>query len=260
MNGDQFPLELALSGYLVRWYEGLYPDTRALQEFVGRGVARAIKLAPGRMVDEAEKILQSYQRDENAAKGQNAKLPLVAIAMAKDYMLTTADWGGRQVSRRLVRIEEGGSVYGYRQAMYDVRAQVVIFAAEKQTARSLAAQLALFIGDVKNRRFTAMHRFGQYQVPMPVMLETPDVDFVEVKTEQNTITILAGDLNLKALIPYFDAPRDGEESDGTTNDPQGYPVAVEVGVLDLNTNAQIVVSGQRPGLSVINETALSIEE
>lgn len=258
MNGDQFPLELALSGYLARWYASLYPDTRAMQEFTARGLARSIKLAPGRMVDEAESILKSYQRDENAPKGKNALLPLVAIALAKDYMLTTADWGGRQVSRRMIRLEEGGSVYGYRQAMHDVRAQVVIFAAEKQTARSLAAQLALFIGDVANRRFTATHTFGQYSVAMPVMLETPDVDFAEVKTDQNNITILAGDLNLKALIPYFDAPREGEANDGTINDPPGYQVVVEVGVLDQNTDTSIITTGVGPGLTVVSGTTLNI--
>jgi hypothetical protein len=46
------------------------------------------------------------------------------------------------------------------------------------------------------------------------------------------VTILAIDLTLKAEVPLFDAPKEGEYNDGKgvpgTDDPAGYPVVVQV--------------------------------
>lgn len=237
MTGDQLPLKTALSEYLGRWYKSLYGDTKAVKEFTERGFAHCVQWAPGRLVDQAEEILKSYQKNDNAPQGRNTLFPFVAIGMARDFTPMGADWGGRMVGRRMIRIEESGSIYGYRQAMHEVRAQIVIFAADVDSAKSLAAQLCLFTGVPENRRFKAKHTFGQYTVEMPAVLETPDPLFMNIQTEQKNITILAGDLTLKAQIPYFDAPKAGEPNDGTTNNPPGYPGLTEIVVSDLNTAA-----------------------
>lgn len=232
MNGDQFPLKTAFALYLKRWYDTLYADTKSVQEYIQRGFAHGCQWVPARMVDSAESMLAAYQKNDNAPQGRNTLLPVVLVGMAKDYIPMGADWGGRQLGRRLVQIEEGGSVYGYRQAMGEKRAQVVIIAADEATANSLAAQFSLYVGEIPNRRFAAVHEFGQYKPEMPVLIETPDIMFVNVATNQNNITILAADLNLKFQIPYFDAPKPGEPNDGTTNNPPGYPVVESVQVFN----------------------------
>lgn len=232
LNGDQFPLKTAISKYMRRWYDLLYPDTKSVQEYVARGFAHGCQWVPGRMVDQAEDMLKAYQKNDNAPQGRNTLLPVVLVGMSKDYTPMGADWGGRQLGRQLIRIEEEGSVYGYRQAMHEKRVQIVIFAADEATANSLAAQFSLFIGDIPNRRFQAVHEFGQYKVAMPVVIETPDIIFMEVKTEQKNITILAADINLKAQIPYFDAPKVGEPNDGSNRNPPGYQVVEQVSVID----------------------------
>lgn len=236
MDGDQFPLKVAFSEYLGRWYRSLYGDTKAVQEFTLRGFAHCVQWAPGRLVDQAEEILKAYQKNDNAPQGRNTLLPFVAVGMARDFTPMGGDWGGRMVGRRMVAIEPGGSTYGYRQAQHEVRAQVVIFAADVDSAKSLAAQFCLFTGVPENRRFKAKHTFGQYEVEMPAVLEMPDPIFMNVQTEQKNITILAGDLTLKAQIPYFDAPKPGDPNDGTTNNPPGYPILSEVVVTDVAVN------------------------
>lgn len=244
MNGDFFPLKLAFSEYMNRWYSGLYPDTNAVREFVERGSARSVVWAPDRMVDQIEDMLKAYQKNSNTVEpgdvspGKNALFPIVVMSMARDYTPTGADMGGRQVGRRLVQLVEGGSVYGYRQAMGDIRVQVVIMAAESASARSLAAQFSLFVGEIPNRRFKVKHTFGQYTLEMPCLLESPDILFASVASEYPNMTILAADLTLKASIPYVDAPKAGEPNDGTTNNPPGYPMVANVVSLDENVLVQ----------------------
>lgn len=231
MNGSFHDLKVAFGQYVGRFYAGLYPDTPALKEFTERGLVKSIVWAPGRMVDEVEKQLQAYQKNDNRKPGdppqpgRNALFPVMVLAMSKDYVPTGGDFGGRQVHRQLVALEarDGASVYGYRQAMGDIRVQVVIMAAETGSAQSLAAQFSLFVGQVPNRRFRVLSKWGQYTLDMPCMLETPDIMFSKIDPENQGMTILAADLTLKAVLPYLDAPAPGEDNDGTANDPPGYP-------------------------------------
>lgn len=227
-SGDFNPLKEAFGSYLGSWYQGLYGDTASVKEFLARGFARSVLWAPGRMVDAVEEMLKSYQRNSNGDKGANSLLPVVFIALAKDYTPTPGDMGGKQVERELVQIEEGGSYYGYRQAMMDKRAQIAIVTADPMSADSLAAQMGLFLGSIPNRRFYASHTWGQYTFDMPVTIETPDVTFNKVDTESKNLTILVCDLVLRGAIPYLDAPGDGEDNDGTSNNPPGYPTLQQI--------------------------------
>lgn len=229
--GDLFPPKLAFAEYMARWYQTVYGDTRATEEFAQRGAGKAIKLVSGRMIDDVQAMLESYQRDQQDEHGKNSKLPIVFVALARDYTTTGGDWGGRQVSRRMVRLEDtaSASVYGLRLAMHDVRAQVVVMAADEGSARSLAAQLGLFVGDIANRRFIARHEFGQYTIPAPIVIENPDLMFGSAGTSK-TMTILLADLTLKVSTPYLDAPKPGEENDGSTNNPPGYRTVTDVSV------------------------------
>lgn len=251
MNGDLFPVREGYAKWLGRFYEGLYPDTPALQEYVARGLSRSIVYAPGRMVDQVDDMLKSYQKNRNQSggtpvvPGANALFPIIVVAIAKDYIPTGGDFGGRQVGRRLVRLtdEDDASVYGYRQAMGDLRTQVVIMAAEQMTANSLAAQFALWVGEIQNRRFPVQHTFGQYTVQMPCMIETPDIAFQRIESENRNMSILAADVTLKIVLPYFDAPKEGEPNDGSGRNPPGYPVVEHINVEDRNqgVHAQVRV-------------------
>lgn len=246
MNGDLFPIKQAFGEFMSRWYATLYGDTQAVAEFAARGMGKCVKLVPGRMVDDVQSMLASYQRDQQGPHGSNALLPIVLVAMARDYTTTGGDWAGRQAQRQLVCLsdEPGASIYGYRQAMHDVRTQLAIIAAEEMSARSLAAQFGLFLGDQGgNRRFYAQHTWGQYTKDLPVMIENPDIMF-SVAGQSKTMTVLVADITLKALIPYFDAPKEGEDNDGTTNNPPGYPRV---------TSVTIALEGASEGLTVTED-------
>ena len=233
MNGDVFPLKAAISRYMHDFYNRLYPDTPAMQEFTGRGIERSVMWVPGRMIDAAEDMLAAYQRNDNSnTPNAGARLPVILCAMSKDFIPTSGSDGGRQVSRQLVSFtdEPDASVYGYRQAMGDVRVQVVICAPEEATAKSLAAQFSMWVADYANRYLTTQHKFGQYTIELSNILETPDILFQNVATDRKNMTMLAADITIKSLMPYFDAPRVGEPNDGTDRNPPGYPVVTGVNV------------------------------
>ncbi len=235
MNGDFHDIKAGLAEYMARWYAGLYADTPALAEYTARGLGRSVMFAADRMVDAAEDMLASYRKNNNeGSPGANSLFPVVLVGIAKDYMPTGGDWGGQHTQRRLVAItdEVDASCYGYRQSMADLRAQIVIFAADSNTARSIASQLVLFASQNKNRRFTYAHKFGQYELAMPVMIENPDLLFSNIPVGDERCTCFACDLTLKVTIPYLDAPRDGELNDGSGRNPPGYPLVGQVNVID----------------------------
>lgn len=249
MTDHSLCLKTAFGQYMGRFYAGLCPDTPAMEAYVDRGLTKSIVLAPGRMIDSVEEMLKAYQKNENNRPGEayrpgaNALFPIMIVAVAKDYIPTGGDFGGKQVGRRLVALEDGAgaSVYGYRQAMGDVRAQVAVMSAEDATARSLAVQFSLFIGEVKNRRFPVTFPWHSYELEMTCMLETPDIIFSKVDPENQSMTILVADITLKAVFPYLDAPRAGEDNDGSTNVPPGYPLVEQINCLNQVTGDVRVV-------------------
>lgn len=248
MNGILYPVKHALGAYMVRWYEGVYPDTNALSEFISRGADKAMTFVPARMVDAVEDMLKSYQKNNTSGvAGANALFPVVFVGMAKDYTPSGAETGARQMGRQMVALsaEPGSSVYGYRQAMGDVRVQVAILAADALSGESLAAQFSLFIGEVKNRRFSVPYVWGQYSFSMPCVLESPDILFSNVAADSQGMTILVADLTLKMTLPFLDAPKDGEDNDGSTNNPPGYPLVDQINVHNMTSlvNAEVTEAG-----------------
>ena len=248
MDGITFPVKAAFSGYMTRWYNGsVYGDTPAVKEFLQRGLARSMMWAPARMVDAAEDMLAAYRKNENGPKGANSLLPVVLVAMAKDYNPTGSDMGGHQVRRQLIAFDEGpdASMYGYRQAEGDVRTQVLIMAGDEPSAKSLAAQFSWYVAQLGNRRFKVQHTFGQYSFELSATVETPEITFMAVANEQKNLTMLVADLTIRTLFPFLDAPMDGQPNDGSTNNPPGYPRLQQIDSVDevVKTHGQITEDG-----------------
>lgn len=232
LNGSFDQIKIGFAQYMHRWFKGIYPDyvdTKGVRAFLERPFSQGVQWAPSRMLDAAEEMLSAYQKNKNGPDGQSTLFPVVLMAIDDNFLTTGSDWGGQQVGRRLVAIEEGGSWYGYKHVMQDRRVQVVIIASEAGTAQSLAAQLTSFVAEPHNRYLDAPYAFGQYRVSMPITLESNRIDWMDVKNDVKNIKILAADFTLKCTIPYFDAPRQGEPNDGSTNVPPGFP---RVGVVE----------------------------
>ncbi len=230
------PVKVALAEYLGRFYASLVPGTRGMSEFCARGLEKSIAWAPGRMIDAAEEMLDSWQRnDTDSAATQPAKLPVMLVAMSKDTSPTDRSYTRNAADPEYITFpcDPKARAFKVRTFAADIRAQLVIFAHDEPTARSIAAQFMLFADTFVNRRMVSSWRFAGMEHYWPVMLESPAVPAMSIQTDAKNITMLAMDLTLKATVPLYQAPKVGEPNDGkgdpaNPEDPAGYPLVVEV--------------------------------
>ena len=231
-------VKVGFGEYMGGFYSTLVPTTKSMYEFIARGLARSIVWAPSGMVDAAEDMLSSWQRnDTDSAATKPAKLPVIIVAMARDYTPTGRDFT-RQITESMPVVIPGDAKerhFGLRTIAGDIRAQVAIFADNEPTARSIAAQFCLFLDAMPNRRFHAQYTFAGATTDWPVQIESPDSPVVSVQTGLKNVVIMVVDLTLKAEIPLFDAPNPGDlNNDGKgvpgTIDPPGYKALAEVGI------------------------------
>lgn len=207
------PVRDAFGGYMVGFFNGLLPTTKALQEYVLREPEKALMWAPARMVDAAEEMLASYQRnDNNDGPTRPAQLPVIIVAMAKDYTATGRDYTTQIADPVHIAFpdDERERAFKLQTIAVDIRAQIAIFAQEPETAKSLAGQFSLYIDSPVNRRFASRWLFNNFESFWPVQIEAPDVLAISVATDAKNLTMLAIDLTLKATIPLFRGPGEDE--------------------------------------------------
>ncbi|MFZ4504580.1 MAG: hypothetical protein ACOYM1_11585 [Methylovulum sp.] len=236
------PIKLGLSEYLSHYYNGLSATTKPLHEYTQRGLSKSIVWTPGRMIDSAEEMLAAWQRnDSDDAPSHPQKLPIILVAMAKDYVPSGRDYTRQVAERQMIIIPEDPKerLFGLRTIAADIRVQLAIFAADEPTARSLAAQFCLYIDVLPNRTFWASHRFAGLDLEWPIQLESSDAPAMVIPNEAKNLTILALDITLRSSLPLFDNPKDDDPNDGkgTTGDPEdphGYPTVQVVDLIDLS--------------------------
>ena len=228
-------VETAFRQYLIGFYQSLVPTTKYLDEYVARGADKSIAWAPSRLVDKAEEMLAAWQRNDTyPGDTKPYQLPVMIAGMSRDYVPTPRDFA-RQTADPVFAIipnDPKERLFKIKKLHADIRAQVAIFAPEIQTAKSIAAQLDLFLDSVEHRRFFWTHEFAGTANDWPVQIETPEVLISSVETGNNNLVILVADLTLRTTVPIVTAPKPGEPNDGKgvpgTDDPAGYPVVIQV--------------------------------
>jgi hypothetical protein len=230
------PVRIGFGGFMGAFYASLVPTTPALQQFTTRGLKKSILWAPSRMVDAAEEMLAAWQKnDTDSATTAPPEMPVILVAMAKDYMPTGRDFT-RQLADSIPVMLPGDAkerLFGLRVAAGDIRAQVAIFAHDTGTASSIASQFLLYLDTVHGRRFPATFTHAGVATEWPVQVESPDLPASSIPTDAKNLTMLVIDLTLKASIPLYDGPADADPNDGQgtpgdASDPSGYPVVVQV--------------------------------
>lgn len=230
------PLEEGFGGYMGRFYAQLVADTPSMAEYIARGLAKSIVWVPGRMIDSVEDMLVEWRKNDNEKKdslpagkpGVSSLLPVMFVAMSKDFTPAMLDWGaaiGTAVD--VVSPDDPHQrAFKVRLSMNEYRTQVVIAAPEGHTAHSLAMQFHLWANGAGGRRFTHRHMHAGLPHDFPAVLEQIDLGAMDTKTEQKNITILTVDMNIRAAIPMFQGPQGSEATDGKPA-PAGYPVVLE---------------------------------
>lgn len=234
------PVKIGFGEYMGAFYASLVPTTKSMPEFIQRGFSKSVQWAASSSVDAAEEMLASWQRnDTDSADTQPAKLPVIICAMARDYTPTGRDFT-RQIAEPMPIMIPGDTkerLFGLRTIAGDIRCQIVIFAADEPTAKSIAAQFCLFLDAIPNRRFHSNWTFAGVTTQWPVQVESPESPVISSATGLKNVVIMAVDLTLKAEIPLYDAPGVGNpNNDGQgipeTADPAGYMAVVEVDTVE----------------------------
>lgn len=229
------PIKIGFGGLLGQFYGNILPTTKPLIEYIARGQQYAMAFASSTMVDEATKMLEAWQRNDTYNGSTTpAKLPVILVAIDRDYTPTPREFA-RQMSDSIEMAIPGDSltrVFGLRTVAADIKMQIVIVANDEPTAHSLSAQFNLFLDATLNRRFGVPWAFAGITHNWPCQIETPQIDFLNVKTDMQNICIIAGNVLLRTTIPLFDAPAAGQPNDGqgvagSSTNPAGYPVVVQ---------------------------------
>jgi len=222
------PVKFALGDYLQGFYAELVATTPALKEFKKRGFSSCFAYAPSRMVDQANEMLASWQKNDDDNKPTTpAKLPAVIVAVAKDYTPTGRDYSYQVADAIEVTIPNDplNRYFELKTVVGDIRAQILICASDEATAKSIAAQLLLYVDSPSRRGFDAKYTFAKNDVYFPCQIESPDSPASSIDTGNHNVTMLTIDFNLHCTVPIYDAPSEGEPNDGTmTHDEQGNPL------------------------------------
>lgn len=228
------PVKEGLGVFMQGFYSYLVPTTTPMKEFLERGFPYCVAWAPSRMIDKADEMLGAWQRnDTQQAATRPPKMPVVLVAVAKDYTPISGDFGTQIADPIDVFIPDDpkNRYFEMRMVAGEVRAQIAIFAQDEPTAKSLAAQFLLYLSSPSSRGYYAIFPFAGVDNKLPVQIEAPDNPAMSIETGTKNLTVLAIDITLRCSIPLFHAPAFGEPNDGKgipgTADPAGYPLVQE---------------------------------
>lgn len=227
------PVKEAYGHFMAGFYDSLVPTLPVMKEYTERGLSDSIVWAPTRMVDSVEEMLDNWQRSNKGHPTNPAKIPVIFVAMGRDLVGTGRDYTMQVADSIDVVIpgDERERIFKLRTVAGDIRTQIAIVANQEAVAKSIAAQFGLWLDSPLNRRMTSRHTFAGMETEWPVHIEDPSMTAMDIKTDAKNICILAIDITLKVTIPLFQAPKDGEPSDGRgtgPDDPDGYPVVTSV--------------------------------
>lgn len=258
------PVKVGLGDFLQGFYAELVATTPALKEFKQRGFPYCFAFAPSRMVDQANDMLATWQKNDTTGKSTTpAKLPAVIVAVAKDYTPTGRDFSYQVADPIEVTIPNDplNRYFEIKTVVGDIRVQLAICASDEASAKSIAAQLLLYVDSPSRRGFDAKYTFAKNDVYFPCQIESPDSPASSIETGNHNITMLTIDFNLHCTVPIYSAPLEGDPNDGSTAqdnegnplpydpaNPSGYPLVQEINQTDRTEgekeNPQVVITEQ----------------
>ncbi len=221
------PLKNGINRWLLDYYRSVVPQTNGVQEFSQRGLANSIVWAPGRMIDQAEKIVSAWSKDEATAVTEGRpSLPVIVVALGRETEPARSDRPKPISTPQYIRLREGGPVYQLRTLPVEYRCQIIFIAQDSATSESLGNQLRLHTEAHKN--FSATHELAGVSDDWNVRVDMTDQPLVAIDTEAKNLSIHAFDCSLSTILPYVNAPSDGDLNDGSAADVPGYPVTTDV--------------------------------
>jgi hypothetical protein len=239
--GRLTPVKAALGRWLVQFHAQFDADTPENFEWAQREPSAAMTHAPARMVDQVESMLSSWRRNDNSGEAStSAYLPVLFAAVAPDYTETPGEHGRPLTDYMPIAFDDDTLKRSFlvRAQHVDLRAQIVVVSASVQSTFSIIGQLCHWA--IESRRTFAPFEFAGFTTQWPVHVLAGDRMAITMPQGEH-ISALALDLTLRATLPRFKGPADGEPNDG--HDPPGFPLVQSV------TNQHDMAMGPPTGVS-----------
>ena len=246
------PVKIGIGEYMARFKQSLnvvHNDTAAVQEFAGRPLARSIVFAPSRMSDALEDILSAWRKNTNEdGKAQStAFLPMIAIAVARDYTPTSPSHGmmlGDAIDAKIPTYPDNRRLK-LEVIRGQLRVQVVVIAPEDSSAKSLMARFCHFVRRYNNRGFDALYRLAGVDDVWFNSWDSQDIYPQAVSIAQTNLAIQKVDLLLNITIPMVYGAASGQPNSGigtgTPDDPFGFSVLTQINVWQCNMPDKVLV-------------------
>jgi hypothetical protein len=219
------PVKIGFGNYLARFFnDALVADTKALESFKTRPLHKAILMSPSRLIDMVDDMLIKYMKlEKDSPNAVHNDLPVIIFAIDRTFTPTGRSGAYQVADNPMVTLPNDPKERAFKLKTIneDMRAQVVIFAHDQNSARSIAGQLMLYADALANRNFGCVFRFSGIDDVWSARVESPDNAVMAIPSNAKNLTIMTVDLTIKAVIPIFEAPKETDLHDdkGDPNNP-----------------------------------------
>jgi hypothetical protein len=170
----------------------------------------------GSKIDDIEKKLAKWRESQNDTekRANSAFLPIVLVSFAKDLIQVPTEWGmNHGVQQQVTHPEDkpNQAPTFMRLLKGERRSQLTILAADIETARGIASQLALALcnrGAIDNK-FKVFYPFKGRDYGFWVSILAQDMMATNVDIGVPNLNALVIDLTLQETVPFFKQDEDG---------------------------------------------------
>lgn len=185
---------------------------------------------PGRMVDSAEEMLNAWRVNANGSNaGPSGFLPVVLVAVANDVNPRPPEFGHALLRPVFTKLPGDDRWVKLRTSSGTLRAQLLVVAADIETARDIAVQFLGFTQDVAGTSFRYAVDTAGKMSSWPCQVRAGDAFAMPEPQEQYRVNVLRIDLELVPTIPHVDAGPDGlgyPEAGAAVIASSGHPACV----------------------------------
>lgn len=188
----------------LEFRQGIVGNYPALEEFKGRSVARSIVVAPNRMIDLANEIMQQVYkgRPDGSKPPIDVTLPLMAFAFDRNMELYRPEFGQRVMRKNIILPDDPEQrTFSLKVSRYLCRMQMVIYAADDSTCHELARQYVDFVLE-KFRRVNLEYSYLG-GIPLKLWCNLSDKDIFPISADSGikNISAIAVDTTWKVPVP-----------------------------------------------------------
>lgn len=229
-TGRTLPIKEAFARHFLRGIDEAYAATEEMRDWLNRDRATRALLCADRMIDDAEKLLNSYQeKNKGQEKGLHTPLPVILIAFGRDTQPASPDRLRPLPNPEYVQLAEQGETYQWRVDFVEQRVQIAFFAHTAETARAMTSQMRLFFQRYGNNRFPVRWQFGGYEFDLTASIQDlPASDDIADLDGRTNLTVLTWTFTLDYQIPHITAPTPHELTN--SGKIRGFKVVTQTGV------------------------------